>query len=433
MANLLNNMDFDRPEDRVTGALLYFLEHHQRFFKKFVTKIGLTTTLVKDVEFNLFTSLGKFRPDAEIILKDRMIVVIESKIDIQATREVQIIQYYKELGRKLRREHIKRGILLIISPFKMKLNGYREFGNKKIKIRLVNLLWLDIIKITDEILKVSNLSKPNNLLLKQFREFLIKKSYSLSKDEIKLFSLLEEREIGILTRESLLKLYDGNKRKVDNLLSNLTKKGRLKQLARTKYLVIPIKAPYQVWGKNEFIIADALMEGGNYYIGYNNMFNFYGFIQQVPQTIFVLNAKYSKAKIIDSTKYKFIKVAPNKLYGLTSLRIDGAKVKISNKERTLVDLVYYYKPIGSIKQALRVVNEQIRRIDLNKFIRYAVKFPNLATKKRIGYFLEIKGIEEKRLQPLLRSIRRSRSLATLYESRFRKGKINKKWGLIINA
>lgn len=256
---------------------------------------------------------------------------------------------------------------------------------------------------------------------------------SLSKDEMELISRLEYQGIRILSRQYLLDIYPENVRKVDNLLFNLTKKGRLKQLARTKYLVVPIKAPFQQWKENEFLIADALMEGRDYYIGYNNMFNFYGFIQQVPQTIFILNTKYSKEKIIDSTKYKFVKIASNKLYGLTSLKIDGVKVKISDKERTLIDLIYYYKPIGSIKQALKVVSEQIKRIDLNKFIRYAVRFPNFATRKRIGYFLEIKEIEEERLEPLLKSIRRSRSLATLYESRFRRGKINKKWGLIINA
>ena len=256
---------------------------------------------------------------------------------------------------------------------------------------------------------------------------------SLSKDEMELISRLEYQGIRILSRQYLLSIYPENVRKVDNLLFNLTKKRRLKQLARTKYLVIPIKAPYQVWGENEFIIADALMEGRDYYIGYNNMFNFYGFIQQIPQTIFILNTKYSKEKIIDSTKYKFVKIASNKLYGLTSLKIDGIKVKISDKERTLVDFVYYYKPIGSIKQALRVVKEQMKRVESNKFIKYVVKFPNLATRKRIGYFLEIKEIEEESLEPLLRSIRRSRSLTPLYESRFRRGKINKKWGLIINA
>lgn len=256
---------------------------------------------------------------------------------------------------------------------------------------------------------------------------------SLSKDEMELISRLEYQGIRILSRQYLLSIYPGNVRKVDNLLFNLTKKGRLKQLARTKYLVIPIKAPYQAWGENEFLIADALMEGRDYYIGYNNMFNFYGFMQQVPQTIFVLNAKYSKEKVINSTKYKFIKIDSKKLYGLTYLEIDGIKVKISDKERTLIDLVYYYKPIGSIKQSLRVIKEQMKRIKSNKFIGYAVKFPNLATRKRIGYFLEIKGIAEERLQPLLRSIRRNRSLATLYESRFRRGKINNKWGLIINA
>jgi predicted transcriptional regulator of viral defense system len=65
-----------------------------------------------------------------------------------------------------------------------------------------------------------------------------------------------------------------------------------------------VKAPYQEWSENEFIIADALMDGRNYYIGYNNMFNFYDFSQQIPQTTFILNTRFSKRRTIDGESYK---------------------------------------------------------------------------------------------------------------------------------
>jgi len=254
----------------------------------------------------------------------------------------------------------------------------------------------------------------------------------ISKEEIKLISQLEYEDVIVVSRNYLLKLYKNDSQKVDYLLSDLTKKGRLKQLARTKYLVIPIKAPYQMWSENEFIIADALMDGKNYYIGYNNMFNFYRFTQQIPQTTFVLNTRFSKRKIIDGKSYKFIKINENKLYGLTTLKINRRKIWISDKERTLVDLVYNFKPIGSIKGVFRIIKSEIKNIDTDKFIIYAAKFPNITTRKRIGYYLSNLKIKDKSIKPIIESISKSNTLTPLYESKSRKGKIDKKWKLIIN-
>jgi len=256
---------------------------------------------------------------------------------------------------------------------------------------------------------------------------------SISKEEIALISRLEYENIRVLSRKYLLMLYKNDAQKVDYLLSDLTEKGRLKQLARTKYLVIPIKAPYQEWSENEFIIADALLDGKDYYIGYNNMFNFYGFTQQIPQTTFILNTRFSKKKIIDGKNYKFIKINENKLYGLTALEIDERKIRISDKERTLVDLIYYFKPVGTIKEALRVLKNEIKKINLNKFIKYAAKFPNIATKKRIGYCLSNLRIKDDAIKSLIKSISKSNTLTPLYESKSRKGKIDKRWKLIING
>lgn len=261
----------------------------------------------------------------------------------------------------------------------------------------------------------------------------MKKYASISKEEMALISRLEYEGIRVLSRKYLLMLYKNDVQKVDYLLSDLTDKGRLKQLARTKYLVIPIRAPYQEWSENEFIIADALMDGRDYYIGYNNMFNFYGFTPQIPQTTFILNTRFSKRKVIDGKSYKFIKINESKLYGLTTLEIDGRKIRISDKERTLVDLIYNFKPLGSIKEALRVMKGEIKKINLDKFIRYATKFPNIATRKRIGYCLSNLRIKDEAIRPLIKSITKSNTLTPLYESKSRKGKIDKKWKLIING
>ncbi len=80
----------------------------------------------------------------------------------------------------------------------------------------------------------------------------------LSKDEIYFISRIEyEKKIVITTQLALniFKEYDNNYKKAVNVLSNLTKKKRLIQIERGKYVLVPIKAPFQQWSFNEFLIA----------------------------------------------------------------------------------------------------------------------------------------------------------------------------------
>ena len=258
------------------------------------------------------------------------------------------------------------------------------------------------------------------------------KAYApLSKKEVEILSRLEYENIRIVSRNYLFKIIkDANQ--VDKLIYNLCKKGRLQYLAMKKYLVVPIKAPFQQWKENEFLIADALMEGRDYYIGYNNMFNFYGFIQQVPQAVFILNLKYSKSVNIGGTNYNFIKVNRARYYGITTLKINGAAVKISDREKTIVDMVYNYRPFINLKNIYKIIVSRLPEIDIGKFIKYATKFPNPTTRKRIGYVLdELCGIEKNKLRLLRESIKNT-SLTTLYEIKSRRGKVSKNWNLIIN-
>lgn len=260
----------------------------------------------------------------------------------------------------------------------------------------------------------------------------IRRYTSLSRKEMEVLSRLEYEDIRIISRNYLVKIVK-NIRRANKLIYNLRRKGRLRYIGMKKYLVVPIRAPYQQWKENEYLIADALMEGKDYYIGYNNMFNFYGFTPQISQTIFILNLKYSKKKIIDEISYKFIKISPSKYYGITTIRIGNSEVKISDKERTIIDLVYNYKPLGSLKNVYNTVRGVLPKVDISKLIKYASKFSNPSTRKRIGYILELYKVNSSKLKPLKKSIAKNTALTTLFEVKNRSGKISKDWNLIING
>lgn len=90
--------------------------------------------------------------------------------------------------------------------------------------------------------------------------------------------------------------------------------------------------------------------------------------------------------------------------------------------------------VGGLKVAFEILKEQVKdkRIDVEKLVKYALEFSSVSTRKRIGYALEQAGLKDRELRSLLSRIKRT-SFITLYPSKSRKGKMNKKRMVIENA
>ena len=122
------------------------------------------------------------------------------------------------------------------------------------------------------------------------------------------------------------------------------------------------------------------------------------------------------------------------MYGLEKVKIKNSEVIVSDRERTLIDLVYFPDPVGGVKKALEIFKDESlsKKSDLKKLIRYTSKFPNVSTRKRIGFVLDKAGVSEQMLAPLLKSVKKRATLVTLYGSKSRKGEGNSKWKVIID-
>ena len=168
-----------------------------------------------------------------------------------------------------------------------------------------------------------------------------------------------------------------------------------------------------------------------YYIGYFTMYNYWGFTEQIPQTVFVLNLRKNAQKTIGDVKYEAVKIDEKKYFGIQKIKIEDTDVCISDKERTLVDFVY--NPIGSFNNVAPVLKESIKEIDLDKFINYLNRFPVVSVRKRAGFFLDEIGCGNTLLKKIKKSIGRQDTYVVLDPSnKSRKGKINKEWKIIVN-
>ena len=180
------------------------------------------------------------------------------------------------------------------------------------------------------------------------------------------------------------------------------------------------------------LIPPQFFPRNNYYIGYSTMYNYYNLTDQLFQVVYILNTSLQqRKKKIGGVIFNFLRIQKSRMYGLEKISIEGKKVIISSLERTLVDLMYFNNPVGGIKSALEILKRELKkdRCNIKKFIRFAAKFPNIKTRKRIGVLLEEMGYSDSDLVPLVKSVEDT-AISSFTGSY--KGKLNKKWRVIIN-
>ena len=257
-----------------------------------------------------------------------------------------------------------------------------------------------------------------------------KKRTRLGKKEIEVISRLSYEKKRIVTKEDLDVFFKFNDTERNKIVYRLKKKGIFSTIKRGVYVFSPLEYGEEGAAINEMLIPPQFLTG-NYYIGYSTMYNYYSLTDQLFQVVYVLNTSLQRKKKICQVAFNFLRIPESRMYGFEKINIEGKEVIISSLERTLVDLVYFNKPVGGIKSALEILKRELKRdrCDLKKFIRFAAKFPNIRTRKRIGVLLEEMGYSDDELAPLVKSI--EDTAISSFTGSF-KGKLNKKWRVIIN-
>ena len=254
---------------------------------------------------------------------------------------------------------------------------------------------------------------------------------SLSKTEVEIVARLSYEKKEIVTAQELDSYLPSGFPYRNQLVYSLKKKRMLIPIKSGVYIFVPLDAVVTGRRVSEFLIPAVFFPRNDYYIGYSTMFNYYNFTDQQFQTVYVLNPRISRERTIAGISYKFIKIPPERMYGLETINIKGKDVIVSSKERTLVDLIYYNKPVGGIDAAALILAGFVseKKCDIKKLVQFAVRFPKIKTRKRIGLILEKTGAGDSLLKPLENSVKKT-SLISFTDNR--RGTINERWRSIVH-
>jgi predicted transcriptional regulator of viral defense system len=254
----------------------------------------------------------------------------------------------------------------------------------------------------------------------------------LGSNELKLLFTLEEEDKMVFAASDAHRILQTSDSSVKNVLYRLRKKGRIEEIERGKYLLVPAKAGYLgSWSEVPFVIVSSLINP--YYIGFWSALNYWKMTEQVPRTVFVATTKRKKNLEYGQTKFEFVTLSKDKFFGFVEQEIADSKFLVSSREKTILDCLMYPRYCGGLDEAVKGIWNGRKEIDFAKTLDLAKRLGISTVIRRLGYILEVLNLE-KQIREEIASTKFTdyRWLDPLATKRFEGQRYSPKYGLMLN-
>jgi predicted transcriptional regulator of viral defense system len=196
--------------------------------------------------------------------------------------------------------------------------------------------------------------------------------------------------------EALAALPHSSPGAVNELLSDMVRRGLLLRLKQSLYCIIPYNQDPETFMPDWHLLAEPLSNGTNHYIGYYSALQIHQLITQPSlkeQIVVAQQIKPSHLKIKD-VHFQFIYHNEQHFFGSKKIWIDAYhKVWCSDLEKTLVDCAFKPEYAGGIVEVAKALALAKDRIDFDKLIDYTLQFNSQAVIKRLGFILETLNLD----------------------------------------
>jgi len=122
------------------------------------------------------------------------------------------------------------------------------------------------------------------------------------------------------------------------------------------------------------------------------------------------------------TTYSFLKIKNDLYFGYTEEAVTNQKVKIAEKEKAILDMLYFRSSDYVITLVLEKLKEYKEQFDFKKLKNYAAKY-SLSMIRKVGFLLDQIGIDTADLLILSESNKKSHNKLTrtsdLYSTKWR--------------
>ncbi len=201
----------------------------------------------------------------------------------------------------------------------------------------------------------------------------------------------------LVTIDDAFQAIDLNRQEATKTLSRWTHQGWLTRVAPGLYAPIPLDAHTSAQViEDPWVMIPYLFEPC--YVGGWTAAGHWDFTEQIFRSIFVFTAQpvRKKMQVFHDTEFTLKHLPRDSMFGLKTLWRDNEKVMISDKHRTIIDMLDTPDTGGGITHVFECLEAYFKDPDTDSatLIEYAKKLENGAIFKRLGFLAEKIGRNE---------------------------------------
>jgi len=215
-------------------------------------------------------------------------------------------------------------------------------------------------------------------------------------------------------------------------LERLQRKGWIQRIRRGKFAVIPLSSGAERTAQlHEFLVAMEVVSPAA--IAYWSALNHHGMTEQLPRTVYVATDHPVRHPPKNATgiPFKIVSVRPQKFFGIVRDWLGEHPFRITDKEKTIIDGLDLPRYTGGVGEIAKALGGSWADLDETKLVDYANRIGNSAVAKRLGFLMEALGLGKP--NTLRETVSLAPGFSSLDPTLPRKGKYNRRWGLLINA
>lgn len=251
-----------------------------------------------------------------------------------------------------------------------------------------------------------------------------------------LAALVSVARDGLLRSEDAPKALGLTSAEAASRLARLANAGWLARVRRGLYYVLPVDAPAtdRTTYPDPWILAARAFEPC--YVGGWSAAEHWGLTEQLFRSTFVVTAAHIRSwnQRLLGLDFHLVRVRPERLNDVGSVWRGASKVPVSSIERTLVDGFRDPAWLGGLRHASECLRRYVETSSdkaMAALLGELSRSGNGAAAKRLGFVLEHDGASAEAIDQLQQAV--TKGLTRLDPAIPQRGRINKRWGLVVNT
>ncbi len=180
-----------------------------------------------------------------------------------------------------------------------------------------------------------------------------------------------------------------------NFVASLVGRGIVTRLKPGLFILVPFELGRErEFLGNPLVVARELVGGDKYFISHASAMSVHQMTTQPQLVVYSSTPRAIRTRIVLGIEFRFVRCRPDHIFGLTDhWATPTEKVAVSDLERTVLDGLKLSEYCGGFTEVAKGFWMQKEKIDIRRLVDYAVRLDVGAVFRRLGFLLELFGVE----------------------------------------